>query len=89
MCLSPALPPTSHVLPQAASTRPSFWDGVTLFNLDMGALYSVSIVVFGFNCHANVVGVFWELEHYPNKLIPQLPARWAGAWEPAPFMVRV
>lgn len=27
---------------------------------------------------ANVVGVFWELEHYPNKLIPRLPSRYAG-----------
>jgi hypothetical protein len=24
---------------------------------------------------ANVVGVFWELEHYPHKLIPRLPSR--------------
>jgi hypothetical protein len=32
-------------------------------------------VVFGFNCHANVVSVFYELEHYPDKIISRLPAR--------------
>lgn len=35
-------------------------------------------VVFGFNCHANVVSVFYELEHYPDRIISRLPARWEG-----------
>uniref|UniRef100_A0A383V4T9 Amino acid transporter transmembrane domain-containing protein n=1 Tax=Tetradesmus obliquus TaxID=3088 RepID=A0A383V4T9_TETOB len=59
---------------QAVSARPDPWAGVTLFNTDIQALYSISIVVFGFNCHANVVSVFYELEHYPHRLISQLPA---------------
>lgn len=42
---------------QAVSARPDPWAGVTLFNTDIQALYSISIVVFGFNCHANVVSV--------------------------------
>jgi hypothetical protein len=45
------------VLLQAVSSRPDPWPGVTLFNTDIQALYSISIVVFGFNCHANVVSV--------------------------------
>jgi hypothetical protein len=36
-------------------------------------------VVFGFNCHANVVSVFYELEHYPDRIISRLPARWEGS----------
>lgn len=59
---------------QAAAARPDPMAGISLFNVDLRSLYSISIVVFGFNCHANVVGVFWELEHYPNKLIPRLPS---------------
>jgi sodium-coupled neutral amino acid transporter 7/8 len=48
---------------------------VRLFHFDLTALYSLSIVVFGFNCHANLVGVFYELEHYPHRLVSRLPAR--------------
>ncbi|KAF6255255.1 transmembrane amino acid transporter protein-domain-containing protein [Scenedesmus sp. NREL 46B-D3] len=58
---------------QAAAARPDPMAGISLFHFDLRSLYAVSIVVFGFNCHANVVGVFWELEHYPHKLIPRLP----------------
>jgi hypothetical protein len=39
----------------------------------------VTAVVFGFNCHANVVSVFYELEHYPDRIISRLPARWEGS----------
>jgi hypothetical protein len=42
---------------QAVSARPDPWAGMKLFNTDIQALYSISIVVFGFNCHANVVSV--------------------------------
>ncbi|KAF6257139.1 transmembrane amino acid transporter protein-domain-containing protein [Scenedesmus sp. NREL 46B-D3] len=59
---------------QAITAKPDPWAGVTLLNTDIQALYAISIVVFGFNCHANVVSVFYELEHYPHRLITQLPA---------------
>lgn len=61
---------------QAVASRPDHFDGISLFNFDVKALYSISIVVFGFNCHANVVSVFYELEHYPSRLISRLPAKW-------------
>lgn len=128
---------SNHVL-QAITAKPDPWAGVTLLNTDIQALYAISIVVFGFNCHANVVSVrgrvyrkilllhrlllqhhrllnlsrpvmhsdvfaaiawaeqnscqlsglfslaavspvfllqvFYELEHYPHRLITQLPA---------------
>jgi len=28
--------------------------GVELFHFDLNALYAIPIIVFGFNCHANV-----------------------------------
>eukprot|EP00878_Enallax_costatus_P031957 GHUV01035035.1.p1 GENE.GHUV01035035.1~~GHUV01035035.1.p1 ORF type:complete len:465 (+),score=99.11 GHUV01035035.1:975-2369(+) len=59
---------------QAVKSRPDPWSEITLFNVDVNALYAISIVVFGFNCHANVVSVFYELEHYPHPLLPGLPA---------------
>ncbi len=30
------------------------FDGVELFKWDFGALFAIPIIVFGFNCHANV-----------------------------------
>ena len=30
------------------------FDGVELFRWDFGALFAIPIIVFGFNCHANV-----------------------------------
>eukprot|EP00775_Hariotina_reticulata_P008954 gene8954-9130_t len=59
---------------QTVINRPDRWGNIQLFHFDIQALYAVSIVVFGFNCHANVVGVFYELEHYPHRLINTLPA---------------
>ncbi|KAF8059975.1 slc38a7 [Scenedesmus sp. PABB004] len=59
---------------QAVAARPDPWAGVALFRGDVTALYAISIAVYGFNCHANVVSVFYELEHYPSPLIPRLPA---------------
>ena len=59
---------------QTVFNRPDRWANIQLFHFDIQALYAISIVVFGFNCHANVVGVFYELEHYPHRLIHTLPA---------------
>ena len=60
---------------QTVLARPDPWENVSLFNVNIKALYALPIVVFGFNCHANVVSVFYELEHYPSRLISTLPAR--------------
>lgn len=62
---------------QTALARPpeERWADVPLFRFDFQALFAISIVVFGFNCHANVVGVFYELEHNPHRLVMPLPAR--------------
>jgi amino acid permease len=43
------------VLPQIIMTRKEgVFDGVELFRWDFGALFAIPIIVFGFNCHANV-----------------------------------
>ena len=34
------------------------WAEVRLFIFDFHALFAIPIIVFGFNCHANVVTVF-------------------------------
>jgi sodium-coupled neutral amino acid transporter 7/8 len=60
---------------QAVAARDEHWADIKLFHFDIQALYAISIVVFGFNCHANVVSVFYELEHYPDRIISRLPAR--------------
>ncbi|KIY99600.1 AAAP family transporter: amino acid [Monoraphidium neglectum] len=59
---------------QAVAARPDPWAGISLIKLDAGALYALPLVIFGYNCHANVVSVFVELEHRPSRLIPGLPA---------------
>lgn len=60
---------------QVFRARPNPWGDIQLFGVDVQALYAVSIVVFGFNCHANVVSVFAEMEHYPNRIFMRLPAK--------------
>jgi hypothetical protein len=50
--------------------------------------------VFGFNCHANVVAVFYELEHYPARIIGRLPAspthyQSLGPLAPKPYTYKV
>ncbi|BDA50337.1 Putative sodium-coupled neutral amino acid transporter 7 [Coccomyxa sp. Obi] len=47
---------------------------VKLFRWSFDALFAVPIVVFGFNCHANVVTIFTELDKKPALLIGALPA---------------
>ena len=42
---------------QIATERGDFSD-VKLFNWSFDALFAIPIVVFGFNCHANVVTIF-------------------------------
>lgn len=42
---------------QIAADRGDFSD-VKLFNWSFDALFAIPIVVFGFNCHANVVTIF-------------------------------
>ena len=34
------------------------WADIALFHWDYQALFAIPIVVFGFNCHANVVTIF-------------------------------
>ena len=49
--------PESHQRPgaQIVTTRKEgIFDGVELFKWDFGALFAIPIIVFGFNCHANV-----------------------------------
>lgn len=60
---------------QITLSRAEPWENVSLFHVDIKALYALPIVVFGFNCHANVVTVTYELEHYPSRLVSALPAR--------------
>jgi hypothetical protein len=38
--------------------------GISLFNADLRSLYSISIVVFGFNCHVSE-GYFTLIEPTP------------------------
>ena len=69
-CPPPPPPPL-----QAALHREPHLAGVVLFKVDVSALYAVPIIVFGFNCHPNVVAVFTELARDPGRLIPRLPSR--------------
>eukprot|EP00878_Enallax_costatus_P011109 GHUV01011602.1.p1 GENE.GHUV01011602.1~~GHUV01011602.1.p1 ORF type:complete len:461 (+),score=81.03 GHUV01011602.1:314-1696(+) len=79
---------------QTVLSRPDPWENVSLFNVNIKALYALPIVVFGFNCHANVVSVFYELEHYPSRLISTLPAsptdyRTLGPLAPKPYTYKL
>ena len=64
----------------SARGRHHRWDGMTRgVRTDYGALFAVPIVVFGFNCHANVVSVFTELERHPEVFgLPSSPAAFAS-----------
>lgn len=42
---------------EIAADRGDF-DDIKLFNWSFDALFAIPIVVFGFNCHANVVTIF-------------------------------
>ena len=68
---SPPCPsPPSRVVQVAAQRGPGHHlDGVALFKWDLGALYALPILVFGFNSHPNVVAVFTELARVPRHLI--------------------
>ncbi|MEW5314672.1 MAG: hypothetical protein WDW38_006147 [Sanguina aurantia] len=61
---------------QLAAARPPgrHWEGMQLVKWDLQALYAIPIVVFGFNCHANVVTIFSELMPRPDRLLHILPA---------------
>uniref|UniRef100_A0A7S0RPD5 Amino acid transporter transmembrane domain-containing protein n=1 Tax=Chlamydomonas leiostraca TaxID=1034604 RepID=A0A7S0RPD5_9CHLO len=66
---------------RAALQRGSVLEGVELFRFDAGALYAIPIIVFGFNCHANVVSIFSELASTPDvlmsaSLVPGSPAHY-------------
>ena len=41
-----------------ASLRESPFEDIKLFRWEFGALFALPIIVFGFNCHANVVTIF-------------------------------
>ena len=43
---------------QITSERPAPFEDILLFRWDFGALFAIPIIVFGFNCHANVVTIF-------------------------------
>lgn len=53
--------------------RGSPWEDVHWFNWDFKALFAIPIIVFGFNCHANVVTVFDELGDEPDVLVTSMP----------------
>uniref|UniRef100_A0A7S3VGS3 Amino acid transporter transmembrane domain-containing protein n=1 Tax=Dunaliella tertiolecta TaxID=3047 RepID=A0A7S3VGS3_DUNTE len=59
---------------KVATERHDFMEGVELFHFNIKALYAIPIVVFGFNCHANVVAVFTELSEAPDLLFAGMPA---------------
>lgn len=40
------------------SQREKRFEAIALFHWDVGALFAIPIIVFGFNCHANVVTIF-------------------------------
>ena len=44
----------SHI----AAERAAPFEDIALFRWDFGALFAIPIIVFGFNCHANVVTIF-------------------------------
>jgi sodium-coupled neutral amino acid transporter 7/8 len=65
----PFLPvlPSSQILRQKADP----WEHVVWFKGGTGPLFSIPIIVFGFNCHANAVTVFHELTEEPHdNLLP-------------------
>lgn len=43
---------------QIVADRVPHFSNVKAFQLNFGALFALPIVVFGFNCHANVVTIF-------------------------------
>ncbi|KAL6764771.1 transmembrane amino acid transporter protein-domain-containing protein [Haematococcus lacustris] len=53
--------------------RPDHLEGVVWWKWDLGTLYAVPIITFGFNCHSNVVSIFRELTAEPDLLIASLP----------------
>lgn len=55
--------------------EPHFEHVEWLIKWDLGALFAIPIIVFGFNCHPNVVTIFSELERHPSSLVPALPQR--------------
>jgi len=57
---------------------PPYWSLGGTVSVEAACAAACAAVVFGFNCHANVVSVFYELEHYPNRIISRLPARYGG-----------
>ena len=43
---------------QITAQRGAPFEDIALFRWDFGALFAIPIIVFGFNCHANVVTIF-------------------------------
>ncbi|GBF99905.1 hypothetical protein Rsub_12813 [Raphidocelis subcapitata] len=59
---------------QVVAARTNPWAGILLWQPDLRqALYSVSILVFGFNSSANAISIFSELDSYPHRLVVLLP----------------
>eukprot|EP00884_Botryococcus_braunii_P010874 jgi/Botrbrau1/19789/Bobra.0124s0037.1 len=58
---------------QIVADRVPHFSNVKAFQWNFGALFALPIVVFGFNCHANVVTIFTELKKYPEVLIRNMP----------------
>ena len=51
-----------HLHVQIVHHKPDPWDEVHLVVWKFDALFAIPIIVFGFNCHANVVSIFkWAL----------------------------
>ena len=47
------------------SKREERFEDIALFHWDVGALFAIPIIVFGFNCHANVVTIFRSASCFP------------------------
>ena len=57
------------------------FDGVELFRWDFGALFAIPIIVFGFNCHANVrTFLFVGVHHgsHPTEIDVRVYAQMSG-----------
>lgn len=53
-----------------SSRRSHPFEAIALFHWDVGALFAIPIIVFGFNCHANVVTIFtWAPPPWPLLVI--------------------
>eukprot|EP00798_Chlamydomonas_sp_ICE-L_P004856 gene4856-34615_t len=59
-----------NCVPQGYSGRqPDPLDGIVWLKWDIGVLYALPIIVFGFNCHTNIITIFQELKDEPDSIL--------------------